>query len=269
MSFSVNRVEWAAGRTLILDGVSLDVPDGAFVGVLGPNGSGKSSLLRLLAALATPSGGSIRVGSDDLARMPARDRARRIALVAQETVSAIDYTLRDVVLLGRIPHRSRLAPPSSEDHEIVQAALQDLGLEGLGDRMWTSLSGGERQRANMARAFVQRPTELLLDEFTNHLDIHHQLGILETLRSSPVTVVAALHDVELAARYCSALVVLRAGRVVAAGMPADVVTSALLRDVYRVDATVTVDRGAVAVSYHRPIADAPTGADAAEKGSTA
>jgi iron complex transport system ATP-binding protein len=256
MSFSVEEVRWSAGRTLIIDGVSLDVPDGAFVGVLGPNGSGKSSLLRLMAGLAAPTGGRVRIGPDDLSEVPGRERALRIALVAQETVSAIDYTLREVVLLGRIPHRSRLAPPTSQDEDIVDAALEELGLLDLAHREWASLSGGERQRANIARAFVQRPTDLLLDEFTNHLDIHHQLGILETLRSSPMTVVAALHDLELAARYCSALVVLHHGRVVAAGRATEVITASLLRDVYRVEASISIARDLLSITYHRPIPQA-------------
>ncbi|WP_306214628.1 ABC transporter ATP-binding protein [Actinoplanes sp. RD1] len=222
----------------ILRETTLEAPGGSFVGLLGPNGSGKSSLLRVLAGLDRPDAGRVLLDGTDRAALPARQVARRVAVVGQHTPDDADMSVLDVLLLGRIPHRSLLAPASAADAAKAAAALVAAGLGGWEQRRWASLSGGERQRVSIARALVQEPDVLLLDEPTNHLDIRHRFELLHDLARSPVTVVAALHELELAGQYCDLVVLLEAGRVVAAGTPAGVLTPERIRAVYGVTAEV-------------------------------
>jgi iron complex transport system ATP-binding protein len=230
-------IGWAS----ILADVALDAPPGGLVGLLGPNGSGKSSLLRVLAGLQKPDRGTVTVDGVDRSAIPRRALARRLAVVTQHAPVEADLTVTDVLLLGRIPHRPLLAPVSADDLARTEAALAGAGLTGFGPRRWTTLSGGERQRVDIARALLQEPDILLLDEPTNHLDIRHQLDLLAALRAMPATVVTALHDLDLAARHCDHLVLLAAGRVVAAGPPPVVLTPALIEEVFEVTAEVTTD----------------------------
>ncbi|MDT0614963.1 ABC transporter ATP-binding protein [Streptomyces lancefieldiae] len=238
MTLSAERVSRAAGGRLILDGVSLSPGPGATTGLLGPNGSGKSTLLRLLAGVLAPAGGVVTLDGRPLDRVGRRDVARRVAVVEQQADTQVDLTVRDVVRLGRIPHRRAWAPASAADDEAVAEALERTGLTAQSDRFWHTLSGGERQRVQIARALAQQPRELLLDEPTNHLDIQHQLDVLALVAALPVTTVVALHDLNLAGMYCDHLVVLSQGRVVASGDPREVLTADLVAEVYRVRAEV-------------------------------
>lgn len=236
-----DRVGRAAGGTLILDGVSLTPRPGAVTGLLGPNGSGKSTLLRLLAGVLAPDSGVVTLDDRPLPRVSRRAVARRIAVVEQQADTRLALSVHDVVRLGRIPHRRAWAAATAADEEAVRSALARTGLADKTHRPWHSLSGGERQRVQIARALAQEPRELLLDEPTNHLDIQHQLALLTLITELRITSVVALHDLNLAAMYCDRLVVLREGRVVACGSPHDVLTEALIADVYGVRATVTAD----------------------------
>jgi len=227
--------------TPLLAEVTLTAPTGSTVGLLGPNGSGKSTLLRLLAGLDRPDDGRVLLDGADRRALPRRSVARHVAVVSQHTPDDADMTVGDVVLLGRIPHRARLAPVTADDLRRSAAALDRAGLGGWEDRSWTSLSGGERQRVAIARALVQEPDVLLLDEPTNHLDIRHRFALLEDLSRLPVTAVAALHDLDLAAQYCDEIVLLAAGRVVACGPPATVLTADRVERVFGVTAEVGPD----------------------------
>jgi iron complex transport system ATP-binding protein len=239
VTLNAERVSRTTGGRLILDGVDLSPRDGAMTGLLGPNGSGKSTLLRLLAGVLAPTSGRVTLDGRPLDRVGRRDVARRVAVVEQQTDTQVELTVRDVVRLGRIPHRRAWSPASAADEEAVADALDHTGLTGQADRLWHTLSGGERQRVQIARALAQEPRELLLDEPTNHLDIQHQLDVLALVAALPVTSVVALHDLNLAAMYCDHLVVLSEGRVVARGEPAEVLTTDLVAKVYRVDAEIT------------------------------
>lgn len=234
-----DRVSRRADGRLILDGVTLAPAPGTTVGLLGPNGSGKSTLLRLLAGVLTPTAGVVTLDGDPLTGRPRREIARRLAVVEQQADTQVELTVLDVVRLGRVPHRRAWTPASARDERAVRAALDRTGLTGHADQPWHTLSGGERQRVQIARALAQEPRELLLDEPTNHLDIHHQLDLLTLVTDLPVTAVVALHDLNLAAMYCDEVVVLRAGRAVAAGSPGDVLTEELIAEVYGVRAAVT------------------------------
>ncbi|UZI32785.1 ABC transporter ATP-binding protein [Streptomyces sp. VB1] len=234
-----HHLEWTVSGSAIVDGVTFTVPPGSFTGLIGPNGSGKSTVLRLLAGVRRPSTGHASLGGADVATLKRRCVARRLALVSQETASEVEMTVAQVVMLGRAPHHGRGAATAS-DVRAVDQAMATMGVAALAERAWTTLSGGERQRANIARALAQETPAILLDEPTNHLDISHRLDLLEVLSNIDTTVVAALHELDLAARYCDHLVLLDAGRVVASGPPESVLTTALLERVYRVRATVGV-----------------------------
>lgn len=239
MTLSAERVSRTAGGRLILDGVCLGPRPGAMTGLLGPNGSGKSTLLRLLAGVLAPVAGVVTLDGRPLDRVSRRDVARRIAVVEQQADTQVELTVRDVVRLGRIPHRRAWTPVSAADEAAVTDALERTGLTGQARRLWHTLSGGERQRVQIARALAQEPRELLLDEPTNHLDIQHQLDVLALVAALPLTSVVALHDLNLAAMYCDHLVVLSEGRVVACGDPVEVLTAELVAEVYQVHAEVT------------------------------
>jgi len=224
---------------VLLAAVTLEAPPGSTVGLLGPNGSGKSTLLRVLAGLDRPDGGRVLLDGENRDSLPRRAVARRIAMVSQHTPDDADMSVADVLLLGRIPHRPLLASPDADDLRRVSEALTAAGLAGWEDRRWASLSGGERQRVAIARALVQEPEVLLLDEPTNHLDIRHRFQLLNDLARTPITVVAALHDLDLAGQYCDQVVLLARGGVVAAGAPVDVLTPARIEQVFGVTAEVT------------------------------
>lgn len=234
-----DRVSRTLDGRLILDGVSLTPQPGSVTGLLGPNGSGKSTLLRLLSGVLSPASGVVTLDGRPLDDWGRRAVARRVAVVEQHSDTLVELTVLDVVRLGRIPHRRAWTPATAADEEAVRSALERTGLTDRADQPWHTLSGGERQRVQIARALAQEPRELLLDEPTNHLDIHHQLDLLNLIVELPVTSVVALHDLNLAAMYCDQIVVLRGGRVVAAGTPGDTLTEPLIADVYGVRTEVT------------------------------
>ncbi|EXG80549.1 ABC transporter ATP-binding protein [Cryptosporangium arvum] len=253
MSLRAESVSWAAGGRLIVDAVDLDAAPGSTVGLLGPNGSGKSTLLRVLAGLRRPSAGVVTLDDAPLSSLGRRGLARRLAVVEQHAVTDVDLTVRDVIALGRVPHRRGLSAPSAADSAAVLTAAARTGLTTHLDQEWRTLSGGERQRAQIARALAQEPRELLLDEPTNHLDIGHQLELLALVCALPVTSVVALHDLNLAAMFCDSVVLLHRGRAVAAGTPAQVLTRETIREVYGVSALVSTGAdGRPTIHFARP-----------------
>ncbi|MFG3258620.1 ABC transporter ATP-binding protein [Streptomyces sp. NPDC048172] len=245
------RVGRRADGRLLVDGVTLALRPGETVGLLGPNGSGKSTLLRLLSGVLAASTGVVTLDGRPLPEVGRRATARRVAAVEQHAHTRTELTVRDVVALGRIPHRRAWSPAPDPGAPAVTAALARTGLTDRAAQSWHTLSGGERQRAQIARALAQEPRELLLDEPTNHLDIQHQLDLLDLVVSLPVTTVIALHDLNLAAMYCDRLLVLRDGRTVAEGTPADVLTPSLVQDVYGVRTEITHAPGHPVIRFLR------------------
>ena len=242
------RIVVRAGGSLLVDGVSVEVAAGSLTALIGPNGAGKSTLLRALAAVRRPDSGAVAFEGRDLLGLPRRERARLAALVEQDSATDLAMPVTDVVALGRLPHESLWRDDSADSRSIVAAALAAVGMTDFASRDFATLSGGERQRVMLARALAQQPRLLLLDEPTNHLDVGAQLAVLGLLRSlaegtapvgdSGMTVVAALHDLGLAASWADHVIVLREGRVVAAGATASTLTPALIREVYGVDAVL-------------------------------
>ncbi|MFH9265123.1 ABC transporter ATP-binding protein [Streptomyces sp. NPDC017546] len=227
-------VEIAGAR--LVDQVTLGAADGQLVGLVGPNGSGKSTLLRCVYRALRPSAGVVRIGGEDLHTLSAREGARRLAALPQDAVAAFDFTVAEIVAMGRLPHQGPVARASDEDRRLCAEALEGVGAGHLAERGFLTLSGGERQRVLIARALAQRPRVLVLDEPTNHLDIAHQLEVLALVRGSGLTVLTALHDLNLAALHCDLVHVIDRGRIVASGAPHAVLTTELLADVFGVRA---------------------------------
>ncbi|MEV5884724.1 ABC transporter ATP-binding protein [Streptomyces sp. NPDC052020] len=236
----VDGVTLTAGARRLVRDVSLTARPGEVIGLVGPNGSGKSTLLRAVYRVLRPHDGQVRVDGRDAWSLPVRRLARTVAAVVQEPGADVDLTVREVVAMGRTPHKRLLDGDTPEDAALIESALGAVDATGLADRSFDRLSGGERQRVLIARALAQQPSLLVLDEPTNHLDIRHQLEVLGTLRRLPATVLVALHDLNLAAYYCDRLYVLRDGGVTASGPPGEVLTPRLLAEVYGVASEVAV-----------------------------
>ncbi|MFJ5120357.1 ABC transporter ATP-binding protein [Kitasatospora sp. NPDC088548] len=241
-----------AGARLVHD-ITLDAAAGQVVGLVGPNGSGKSTLLRCVYRALRPAAGAVRLGGENLHALTPREAARRVAALPQEHSAEFDFTVAEVVGMGRLPHRSGFAGPTGGDDRRCAEALARVGADHLAGRGFLSLSGGEKQRVLIARALVQEPRVLVLDEPTNHLDIAHQLEVLALVRAAGPTVLTALHDLNLAAGHCDLLYVIRAGRIVASGPPVEVLRPALLAEVFGVRATPVrhPETGAVQLLFDR------------------
>jgi iron complex transport system ATP-binding protein len=234
---ALEDVGFSYGREPVLEGLSLEVSAGSMVALLGRNGSGKSTLLNLVAGVRRPRSGRIRLDGDDLAAIPPRARARRIALVPQAATVPFAFTVREWVSLGRTPYLSPLRGERADDREAVAQAMRLAEVEALAPRLAGELSGGERQRVALAAALAQEPGLLLLDEATAHLDVHHQMTLLALVhrlqREQGLTVLAAIHDVNLAALWFERLVMLDDHRLVADGPPRVVLRAEILERVFR------------------------------------
>ena len=236
------------GRAPVLRGVTMEMPAESFVGILGPNGSGKTTLLRVLAGVLRPSSGRVLLDGADLTRAPRQALARRMAVVPQETHLAFDYSVLEVVLMGRYPHLGTFEIEGPADFAIARDALAATDTLGLQDRAFDTLSGGEKQRVIISAALAQisaadRDAVLLLDEPTVALDLAYQLELGTLLRDLqqrlPMAIAISTHDLNFAASLCRTLVLLKEGEVLAAGPTAEVLTPEHIRLLYGVDAEVT------------------------------
>ncbi len=224
-----------------LDGVSLQIPKGEFAGVVGPNGSGKTTLLRVIHSLITPQRGVVWLRGADVAGLTARQVASVVAVVPQQPQHVFGFSVQDIVMMGRFPHIPLFAAESKADVAAVREAMERTRTWSLRARPVDGLSGGERQRVLLARALAQAPEVLLLDEPTAHLDIRYQLEMMELiagLNAEGLTVIAALHDLNLASMFCRLLVLLHDGGIAAMGTPGEVLTPERLRDVYGAEVEV-------------------------------
>lgn len=247
-------IGWAPpSRPEVLSGISVTVPQGKVLAICGPNGSGKSSLLRLIYRHTRPTRGEIRVLGRPLAQIPAGEAARLIAAVLQEQPTDSGLTARQIVTLGRLPHRRGWGTLGGQTEAArVQAALDRMELTLLADRSLATLSGGERQRVAFARALAQEPRILLLDEPTNHLDIRHQLELLTLLRGLGLTVVVTLHDLGLAAEFADRVLLLHQGRVLAEGPPTRALCPEHLATAFGIRASVDRSGPHPRFSFHLP-----------------
>ncbi len=241
--------------TPILRGLSFEIEAGAWIGLVGPNGSGKTTLLRTIAGLL-PYVGTLHFDGRSLSSWRPRALAQRVAFLRQATPLTFDFTVEELVLLGRLPHQGWLEAYSKNDRQHVHEALEHVDLGGFAQRSVLSLSGGERQRAFLAQALVQETDLLLLDEPTTHLDVHYQFEFLDLVHDSVRagrTCIAVFHDLELAARYADHVLVLQNGALVASGAPTGVLTQDLLAEVFRMDARLSSVEDTLVIQYVRPI----------------
>ncbi|MEX0830116.1 MAG: ABC transporter ATP-binding protein [Nitrospirales bacterium] len=253
VAYSLNKVTFSYGRGTrasfepVLHDLSCLILSGRVLGILGPNGSGKSTLLKMLARVFRPQTGTIEILGEPLSGLSQLDVAKRVALVPQETLQVFPFTIAEMVLMGRSPHHQGWGGwhwEDSQDWAVAQHAMEELDVAHLGHRLVTEVSGGERQRAVIARALVQEPKILLLDEPTAFLDLHHQLDIARIIkrlnRERRLTVVLVSHDLNLASQYCDQILMLNHGRLAAFGTPQTVMKSAVIEEVY--GCSVLVDR---------------------------
>jgi len=246
---SAEDVSVSLGGTEILSDVSLTAECGSVVGLVGPNGAGKTTTLRVLRATLSPDSGTVRVAGDRIDGLSSKQVSQRVASTPQATTLSFEFTVRQTVEMGRTPHLGRFDRVDSGDRETVRAAMERADVARFADRPVTSLSGGERQRVLLARALAQETPVLLLDEPTSNLDINHAVNTLELvadLAREGKTAVAAIHDLNLAARYCDQLVLLADGAVRAAGEPREVLQAATLRDAFDAETLVTGQPGTCA-----------------------
>ncbi len=248
---SADALGVSLGGREVLAGLAFQVRPGERIAVVGPNGAGKTTLLRAVAGLI-PYGGRLALWGHEVREWPARARAKKVALVRQQAELAVDFTAAEIVALGRSPHLGWTERLGADDRACVDAALGAVDLGALAGRPVTQLSGGEQQRVALAQALAQDAPLLLLDEPTAHLDVRHQLDLLArlaTLADAGKTVVAALHDLDRAARFADRLWVLAEGTLVADGPPADVLTPDLLRRAFGVEAEVEAASDGLRVRY--------------------
>lgn len=255
---SVHDVSVALDGHEILADLGFEIESGSWIGLVGPNGSGKTTLLRAIGA-HLPFDGTIRLDGRRVEAWSAQARARRLAYVRQGASLTFDFTVEELVLLGRAPHRGWLQAYRSSDRALVREALSMVDLDGFADRSVLSLSGGETQRVFLAQALVQEAELLLLDEPTSHLDVHYQFTFMDqvdALVDGGRTVLAVFHDLELAARYADRLLMLQGGRLVSRGDPAAVLTPARIAEVFGMRArTDRREDGTLRIEYVTPVSD--------------
>lgn len=223
----------------ILSNITLQVAEGELLGLVGPNGSGKSTLLRCLYRALRPAKGHVTFGDDDVWKLKAKQAGRRCSVVTQDHDLDHDYSVYEIVAMGRTPHKGLLDRDTADDRHIIDVALKRTGMDWSASRVFATLSGGERQRVLLARALTQQTPVLILDEPTNHLDVGAQLELLSLVRDLGLTTIAALHDLDHATAYCDQLVLLDHGCVVTVGKPEDVLSARRVREVFGVRSMIT------------------------------
>jgi len=242
IDLAVENVTAGYGRKSVLEDLSAHVAAGSMVGLIGPNGAGKSTLLKVIGRLLKPEAGTVRLGGEDLRRMPTRRLARRLAFLPQQPLAPPGISVRELVGYGRYPHVGRFRTFGPEDRRQIDRALDRCALQPMADRALETLSGGERQRAWVAMALAQQPQAMLLDEPLSFLDVNHQLEVLDLLgelnREHGLSVLLAMHDLNLAVRCCDRLIVMEAGRIAAAEPVGRILESEVIERVFRVRMSV-------------------------------
>lgn len=242
VNLNIEGIDCFYDSAKILENVHFSVKTGIFLGILGPNGSGKTTLLKSISRVLKPRKGAILLDDTDVYKMKTTDVAKHMAVVPQDSAIAFSFSVFQVVLMGRTPHLRRLQSESEKDIAIAKRAMEFTGTWQLADRMVNELSGGERQRVIIARALTQEPQVLLLDEPTSHLDISNQLEIMDLLKQlcaeKKLLIVGVFHDFNLAARYCDSVILLKKGKIVAAGKTSETLTSENIKEVFGIDVIV-------------------------------
>lgn len=242
MEILAEAVKMFVGNKEILKGIDFSLHNKEFLGIIGPNGSGKSTFLKCVYRVQKPTSGNIYFNGQHLDELSYRESALKLAVVAQHNFYSFDFSVLDVVLMGRSPHKKMLERDNLEDFKIARSALARVGMASFEKRMFSTLSGGEQQRVILARALAQQTECLVLDEPTNHLDIKYQLEILKIVKNLNVNVLAVLHDIQLACRFSDYIYLIKDGRIRYKGKPEEVITKDNMREIYDVECEV-INRG--------------------------
>ena len=242
MKINTEDLHLSYGAQEILKGISIQSKEKEFIGLIGPNGSGKSTLLKCIYRTLKPDQGAVYLDGKELSTIRVKDSARKLAVVAQHNQYNFDFTVQEIVMMGRSPHKKALERDNAGDYTIVKEALQTVGMSEFADRGFSTLSGGEQQRVILARALAQQPPCLILDEPTNHLDITHQLQLMRIVKNLNVTVISAVHDLNIAAMFCDRIYALKDGRIAGEGTPESLLTPEFIREIYDVEAEVVKDK---------------------------
>lgn len=244
-TLTTRKLTLAYDKVPIVENLSAAIPTGKITALVGPNGCGKSTLLRGLARLLKPQSGVVYLDGESIAKLPTRDVAKRLGVLPQAPVAPEGLTVRELVAQGRYPHQSWLQQWSQDDEALTEQALSMTDMQELGDRPLDTLSGGQRQRAWIAMTLAQDTDILLLDEPTTFLDLAHQLEVLDLLydlnQTQRHTIVMVLHDLNQASRYADYLLVMRQGKIFAQGTPAEVMTEAMVQEVFGLESRVVDD----------------------------
>ncbi|WP_291559637.1 MULTISPECIES: ABC transporter ATP-binding protein [unclassified Clostridium] len=230
------------GENHILKGLNIHADRKEFVGIIGPNGSGKSTLLKCIYRTLKPSTGAIFLDNKNIKDFSMKESAKKMAVVSQHNNYNFDFSVSDMVLMGRSPHKKFIEKDNTEDYKIMEESLAKVGMSSYVNRSFSSLSGGEKQRIILARALAQKTECLILDEPTNHLDIKYQLQFMATVKELGITVISAIHDLNIAALYCDKIYAMKSGKIVSYGTPKEVLTEELIKSLYEVDVKVMVDK---------------------------
>lgn len=233
----IQNLGWKFGDRQILKDINLTIKKGYFYSIIGPNGSGKTTLLRNIAKSLEPTPKSVFVDNIDVTKLSRRNMAKKLSVVPQNTNIEFEFTVTDIVLMGRSPYIGRFQAESSRDLEIAERAMRSTNTWHLRDKPITQISGGERQRVIVARALAQNTDIMLLDEPVSQLDIHHQIELMETIQAlikeRHITVVSVMHDLNLSAQYSDYIILMNEGKVVCQGTPHDVITEENIKRVYK------------------------------------
>lgn len=250
MILTASDIEMELGNNHILNKISLEVKEKEFIGIIGPNGSGKSTFLKCIYRVLKPTGGVVLLDGKELEGYKIKETARKMAVVSQHNYYNFEFSVEDIVMMGRSPHKKVMERDTPEDYGIVEKALEQVGMLSYKGRVFSSLSGGEQQRIILARALAQKTDSLILDEPTNHLDIKYQLQLLDIVKQLGITTLGAFHDLNIAAAYCDKIYALKSGKIIAGGKPEEVLTSELIEELYEVKSTVKKDEyGMLHVTY--------------------
>ena len=236
----IENLTYKIDDSLISDSINIKFEENTFTGIIGPNGSGKSTLLKQIYRVLKPTKGKIFFDGIDIEDISSKKMARQMAVLPQENQSDFDYTVREIILMGRFPYHSFFMGDHDFDVDInlMKKYLDIVGLRDQENQYFKTLSGGEKQRVLLARALVQEAELLILDEVTNHLDIGYQYKVLEILKDLNMTIISAIHDLNLAMKFCDQVVIIDKGRIIVTGNPKDIITRENLKEIFKIDAQI-------------------------------
>lgn len=243
---NVENLSYSIAEKQIIDAINLHILNKEFVGLIGPNGSGKTTILRHIYRTLKPDFGNIYINGQHIDNFTSKQLSQDIAVVRQENATPFDFTVIEMVLFGRYPYKKRFEDFNKEDNKIAFHALDQVGMKDYGKRYYLTLSGGEKQRVLIARSLAQETEILLLDEFTNHLDVYYQWSLMDIIKNLDKTVLAVFHELNLACSYCDYIYLLKEGKIYKGGTPNEVCTSKNLKEIFGIESEIIYNK------HHKP-----------------